>query len=174
VATGLADIVTTETHWQIEVTAMPNEQIREAASDVVLARTAKRWNRIHPTGFLGKLFRPLFGSAKVEAIFVVEYNAVDESQTTCEGNPICAWRVDKQGNLAVSIDDVDTGPVHGNIWHRQLVAYSITADGAKVLVNEWDGPGNGRIVRYAIESGDDGIRVRFRGASGVMGGAVIG
>ncbi|MBC8351911.1 MAG: hypothetical protein H8E66_07970 [Planctomycetes bacterium] len=148
---------------------MSNEKIREVAAEAVLARTTKRWNRIHPTGLLGKLFRPLFGSARVSAIFVVEYCTVDDSRVICDGDPLAAWCIDTHGIRSIEADDVDTGPVHGTIWHKQLVAFAVHADDGKVLVNEWDGPGDGRLVHYAVKSDDNGVTLKFRGGSVVMG-----
>lgn len=153
---------------------MSNEEIREVAAEAVLARTTKRWNRIHPTGFLGKLFRPLFGSAQVSAIFVVEYRGVDDSQMNCEGDPLAAWCIDTHGKRLIEVDDVDTGPVHGTIWHKQLVEFAVHADDGKVLVNEWDGPGDGRRVRYAVKTGSNGITLKFRGGSVVLGEHSLG
>ncbi len=153
---------------------MSDEHIREVVRERVLARTTKRWNRLHPTGFFGKLFRPLFGSANVEAILVVQYDSVDASQTTCGGNPISAWCIDDQAARSIELDDVDTGPVHGKVWHKQLVEFAVHADDTRVLINEWDGPGHGRLLHYAVKSDDNGIRLKFRGASAVLGGHAVG
>ena len=146
---------------------------REAIRERVLELSEWRWKRIHPTSLLGKLISPLFGTTMLEAIFIVEQDSGDLDEMLCGGNAVNAWRHDAGGRRKIALNEVDTGPVHGVIWYRRLMHFFIAAEHHSVSVNEWEGPGRGRLCRYSIRSDSGNIKLRLRWATTVMDGHSI-
>jgi hypothetical protein len=151
-----------------------SDEAREAIRERVLELSEWRWKRIHPTSFLGKLISPLFGTPMLEAIFVVEQDSGDLDAMLCGGNVINAWRQDANGRQKIAVNEVDTGPVHGVIWYRRLTHFFISAEHDAVIVNEWEGPGRGRLCRYSVRSDGADIKLKLRWATTAMDGHSIG
>jgi hypothetical protein len=151
-----------------------SETTRDAVRDQVFQRVEKRWKRIHPSSLLGKLFSPLFGSPKVEAIFIVERDDGDVSSMVCGGKAVAAWQYDRGGQKQIDPSNVDPGEAYGKIWFRQIVNFHITPDNQRVILNELEGPGRGRLLRYAVKGDGTDVRLRFRGAATVFGGESLG
>jgi hypothetical protein len=151
-----------------------SDEAREAIRERVLELSEWRWKRIHPTSLLGKLISPLFVTPKLEAIFIVEQDTGDLDSLLCGGNAVNAWRHDSGGRRKIDLNDVDTGPVHGVIWYRRLTQFFIATEHDSVVVNEWEGPGRGRLCRYSVKTNGADIRLKLLWATTAIDAQSLG